>query len=68
MKHRALDSSHLESAAYSNGTLEVAFKDGSRYRYFNVPPHIAAHLMDADSPGAYLKSTIIGYYRTQRLR
>lgn len=68
MKHVPLASSHLASCGYEDGVLEVAFQNGSCYRYYGVPAHIFANLRGAHSPGAYLRSTIAGNYKTKKVK
>ena len=68
MERTNLDSSNLESAGYDEAsqTLEVEFKNGTLYQYFDVPESIYIGLINADSPGSYLAQTIKGTYRYSR--
>ena len=55
MKRDYVNSSNLESVAYDSDsmTLEVEFKHGGIYQYFNVPESIYNGLMNASSHGSY---------------
>jgi hypothetical protein len=68
MERINLDSSNLESAGYDENsqTLEVEFKNGTLYQYFDVPESIYAGLITAESPGGYLAQSIKGVYRYSR--
>lgn len=58
----AVESSNLKSIGYSvlHEVLEVQFKNGSVYRYPNVPSSTYMDFMDADSPGKYFNAHIRG--------
>jgi hypothetical protein len=47
-------------------TMEVAFVNGRVYRYFDVPVHVHAALMKADSIGAMFNREVRGVYRYAR--
>lgn len=53
-------SSNLESVGYdvASKTLEVEFKEGRVYQYFDVPASIYQGLMSADSHGSYLDKNV----------
>ena len=48
-------------------TLEVFFKSGGIYQYFDVPERIYEDLKKAESPGGYLNREIRGRYRYARV-
>jgi hypothetical protein len=58
-------SSNLVSVAYdvSSSTLEIEFKGGRVYQYFDVPESVHQALMTATSHGAYFASAIRGHFR-----
>lgn len=66
----SLASSSLQSVGYSaaEATMEVAFHNGSIYRYFEVPPHIHQALLDASSKGRFFNAAIRTNFRFERLR
>jgi hypothetical protein len=70
MERRAVESSAIASVGYdaAAGTLEIEFRSGRIYQYFDVPPHIAQEMVSAPSRGAYLNDVVkrLGY-RYQRL-
>jgi len=58
------DSSNLAEFAFDpeTQTLEVAFKSGFVYEYFDVPPSIFESLKEAHSKGSYLHKHIKGHF------
>jgi len=66
----SLDSSSLLSVGYSgeSGIMEIAFQNGSLYRYFAVPPHVYEALLTASSKGRYFNIAIRPCFRFERLR
>lgn len=68
MERIPVSSTSVESVGYDEGsqTLEVEFKNGSVYQYFDVPEQTFEALRDSDSVGAYLASNIKGSYRYSR--
>jgi hypothetical protein len=68
MERIPVSSSNLESVGYDeeSGTLEVEFKNGTLYQYFDVPQGVFDGLANADSPGGYLAENIKGVYRYSR--
>lgn len=53
-------SSNLKSVGYdgTSRTLEVEFKEGRVYQYFDVPASIYQGLMSAESHGSYLDKKV----------
>ncbi len=68
MERQAVSSSNLVSVGYDPGseTLEVEFKGGSIYRYFNVPSFEHERLMAASSHGIYFNANIKDTYPFER--
>ena len=64
MNRKHVVSSDLESAGYDPGlrVLEVKFRRGGLYRYFDVPQEEYDGLMAAESHGKYLAARIKGRY------
>jgi hypothetical protein len=62
-------SSNVEAIGYDENsqTLQVEFKNGSNYQYFDVPERIFNELRGAGSIGAYLSTNIKGSYRFSRV-
>ena len=60
MQRQSVNSSNLVSVGYdpTSDTLEIEFKNGTIYRYFNVPPFEHERLMSASSHGIYFNSNI----------
>ena len=69
MTREPVSSSSLVDVGYDpvTRTLEVGFKNGRIYQYFDVPEHIHGDLMNAGSPGGYLSSEVKGKYRYARV-
>lgn len=68
MERQPVSSSNLVSVGYdpTNETLEIEFKGGSIYRYFNVPAFEHERLMAASSHGVYFNANIKDKYSFER--
>ncbi|EGF11154.1 hypothetical protein HMPREF9123_1113 [Neisseria bacilliformis ATCC BAA-1200] len=62
MIHTPVLSSNLSSVAWQAGTLEIQFKNGRRYRYFDVPEAVFVQLLQAPSKGRYFHRHIKNNY------
>ena len=64
-----VESSNIEAVGYDedSSTLQVEFKNGGTYQYFDVPEQFFEGLRDADSVGRYLASVIKGSYRYSKV-
>jgi hypothetical protein len=69
MDRIAVSSSNLASIGYdaSSATLEVEFKSGEIYQYFEVPAHEYEALMQASSHGTYFNKNIRKRYREAKV-
>ena len=69
MDMNPVTSTNIEAIGYdeSSQTLQVEFKNGAMYQYFDVPEQVFDSLRDADSVGAYLAANIKGTYRFSRV-
>ena len=47
------------------GTVEIRYKGGDRYSYFEVPEHVYLALFTAPSAGAYVNERIKPFYRCE---
>lgn len=69
MERSYVSSSNLASVGYdaSLNTLEIQFKNGGIYQYFNVPESIYKGLMNASSHGSYFDAYVkkAGYSYTK---
>jgi hypothetical protein len=65
-----VDSTLLASVMYdlSESTLQLEFRDGATYRYWNVPAAIHNGLLTADSKGSYFNRKIRNCFQYVRLR
>jgi hypothetical protein len=68
MERTSVSSSNLVSVGYDAdaAVLEVEFKDGSIYRYLNVPQFEYDALMSAPSHGVYFNANIRKSYAYER--
>ena len=64
-----VSSSNLASIGYDSQslTLEIEFKDGSVYQYFDVPDNMYEDLMQAPSKGKFFHAYIKNFCRDTRL-
>lgn len=64
MERQPVSSSNLVSVGYdaNSETLEIEFKSGVVYRYFNVPAFEYQQLMSAGSHGVYFNANIKDVY------
>ena len=69
MNRVLVSSSNLVAVGYDSSslTLEVEFKNGAVYQYFDVPPHEHEDLMRASSTGRHLNAHVKGVNRYVRL-
>jgi len=68
--HRVpVNSSNVAEVGYDveSMTLEVAFRNGSTYQYFDVPENIYKGLLRAKSVGTYLSQEVKEAYRYKRI-
>jgi len=65
-----VNSSTLAFIGYDpdSATLQIEFKDGSLYEYFDVPQYVYDKLYSADSKGSYASKNIYKVYRQNRIR
>jgi hypothetical protein len=68
MQRQVVESTTIASFGYdeSTATLEIEFRTGMIYQYFDVPQTIAHGLTQAASAGAYFNESIRGAYRYAR--
>jgi hypothetical protein len=69
MNRTAVTSSSLEAVGYDaeTSTLEIEFRDGSIYQYFDVSEAGHTELITAPSHGRYFSEQIRGMYRYARV-
>lgn len=65
MNRTSVSSSNVASVGHDRNTLtlEVEFRSGSVYQYFDVPETVCQELKNADSVGGYLNANIKNSYR-----
>ncbi len=59
-----VDSSAVDRVEYSesSGTLDIWYKGGGHYSYFDVPPSLYAALLAAPSIGAFVNSAVKDHF------
>jgi len=69
MQRRPVNSSNISEIGYNEDsrTLEILFKNGRLYQYFDVPVPEYNALISAASHGQYLNSNIKGRFRYARV-
>lgn len=67
MNRVEVESSNVKSVGYSNGVIEVEFKNGTVYRYYRAPKKRFKKMLDASSCGKFLNKKIKGRYRYERV-
>lgn len=69
MQRIPVESSNIASIGYDRDsmTLEVEFKRGGTYQYFDVGPDLHDALMKSGSKGEYFVAKIRGHYRYARV-
>lgn len=69
MERVSVDSSNVAAVGYhaDSETLEVEFKNGTVYQYFDVPERTYEALRDASSVGGYLAANIKGAFRYSKV-
>jgi hypothetical protein len=62
MDREAVDSSTILSIGYDKATetLEVEFKNGGVYQYYNVPDPVYEQLMQSSSKGQHQRARLLG--------
>ncbi len=69
MRREPVTSSTIAEIGYDerSRSLEILFRNGRLYQYFDVPPQEHRELMNAGSHGRYLNAHIKGRYRYARV-
>jgi KTSC domain len=69
-KRVPVESSSIASVGYDarQKELDIQFRSGAVYRYWNVPSEVHAQFLKAPSKGRYFSSQIRGKYTFKKLR
>ena len=64
MRRMVVESSAVNRVGYDRArrVLEIEYKDGDVYHYFNVPPRVLQELLAAPSIGGYVNTMVKGVY------
>ena len=65
----AVASSNVDAVGYNRdgSTLYVRFLNGGLYAYFDVPEHVYAEFMEAESKGGFLAAAVKNRYEYARI-
>ena len=68
--HQPIESSAIMAIGYSRRlrALEIEFKRGGTYRYFDVPPSVHRNLLGAESKARFYNRHVRGKYRSIHVR
>lgn len=58
---------YTETPDMLRGNLEVEFKDGSVYKYHDVPDTLVVEFAKSESPGKFVRAKLVGKFRTEKL-
>jgi hypothetical protein len=69
MNRTPVSSTNVASIGYDQNTvtLEVEFKDGTLYQYFDVPETVYNELLQTGSKGKFLHANVYNRYRYTKL-
>jgi hypothetical protein len=69
VERQPVDSCNLKTVGYDTHlkNLEIEFHSGMVFQYQNVPSHIYANLLSAQSTGTFFTDNIKNRYRSKRL-
>ena len=69
MNRTPVESSNIADVGYDEAsmTLEVGFKSGAVYQYFDVPQAVYQEFMNSSSKGIFLNTSIKNNYRYAKL-
>ena len=67
MHREPVESSNLATVGFSDGVLEIEFRHGGVYQYFNVLASVYEALMSAESKGKYFYQFIRDKYEFVKL-
>ncbi|UGY07464.1 KTSC domain-containing protein [Bradyrhizobium quebecense] len=69
MRRDPVTSSNIAEVGYDPNSriLEVQFKTGAVYQYFDISQQVYDELMRASSIGGYVNSNVKGHYRYARI-
>lgn len=65
-RHR-VHSSNVASVGWQDNIMEVAFKNGGVYRYYNVPEDVYEGMLRTPSVGKYLHREVKGKYMFRKV-
>jgi len=67
IREKILNSSNIDKIRWDNNNLFIHFRNGTAYRYFDVPESISIGMSKSESPGSYFKAYIKSNYRYAKI-
>jgi KTSC domain len=69
MDRESVKSTSVASVGYNelSGTLEIEYRNGSLYRYYDVPEQVYTDLMAASSLGRFINKKIKPYFTYKKI-
>jgi len=69
MQRTLVSSSNLSSVGYDaqSSVLEIGFRNGGVYQYYNVPETVHLSLMAAPSKGRYFDKAVKDFYACRKI-
>jgi len=69
MNRTAVESSSISEIGFdeASNTLEIMFRDGKLYQYFDVPAHLYEQMISASSIGKFFHENVRGEFRFARV-
>ena len=67
MEMKEVVSSNIHSVGYENGILQIQYRGGGIYNYFDVPKTLFEHLMKAESKGRFVNANINKKFKYEKL-
>lgn len=69
MNNISVNSSAITSVSYTaDNTLEVNFRSGNTYRYYDVPRSVVEKMISSDSTGRFFVANVNGRFRSRRVK
>jgi len=68
--HKEFNSSSLDYMDFNPGTniLEIGFKRGAIYKYFDVPSSVALELMQEESAGKFFSKNVAKVFQYEEIK
>lgn len=68
MDLKEVKSSNISKVGYEDDNLYVQYNSGNLYRYKKVPKNVYKDLLESDSKGRYINSSVKSKYEYEKLK